>query len=89
MTTITLNIGFKENKARDKAKNAGFKWNPTSKIWTKEFASVEEMDKWEKWASSNTILMVYKAEDSTLSNNERNANDYGQVGHWVNGNNGE
>lgn len=88
MTTITLNIGFKETKARDKAKGAGFRWNSACKTWEKSFSSVEEMEKWEKWASSNTILMLYKVEPTT-NEADRNALDYGQIGHWVNGNNGE
>lgn len=88
MTTITLSIGFKENKARDKAKSAGFRWNAADKTWEKSFSSVEEMEKWEKWAASNTILMLYKVESPKVES-ERNALDYGQIGHWVNGNNGE
>ena len=61
MHTITLIINVKEEKARNKAKSSNFRWNAENKVWTRGFASLEEMEKWEKWALSNTNLMCYKS----------------------------
>lgn len=88
MTTITLAIEYKNEKIRNKAKAAGFRWNAANKVWTKEFSSEEEKGKWASWASSNTMLMCYET-STNITTTTQNDLHYGQIGHWVNGNNGE
>lgn len=40
---VTLQIPYAAEHPRTVAKKSGYKWNPTSKVWTKEVKSLDEV----------------------------------------------